>query len=162
MKIHAEFEERENKARIATQEQILRLKEEAIHRQRWLNLLTGALAVLFIALALILARINKDKQKTNHLLEQKVKERTQSLEATLAALQRSHSELEEFIVKTSRDIQSPMVTMRGLSNIMLADSDDPQTTRENVKQLERIITSLAELQYRLTELNDENHSKKRL
>jgi len=162
MKIHAEFEERENKARIAAQEQILRLKEEAIHRQRWLNLLTGALAVLFIALALILARVNKDKQKTNHLLEQKVKERTQSLEATLAALQRSHSELEEFIVKTSRDIQSPMVTMRGLSNIMLADSDDPQTTRENVKQLERIITSLAELQYRLTELNDENHSKKRL
>jgi len=50
--------------------------------------------------------------------------------------------------------------MRGLSNIMMADSDDPQTTRENVKHLERIITSLAELQCRLTELNEENHSKK--
>ncbi len=160
LKIHAEYEERENRARIIAQEQILKLKQEAINRQSRLNLLMGAIAVLCIALALILVRINRDKQKVNHLLEQKVKERTQSLEASLTALQRSHSELEEFIVKTSRDINSPMVTMRGLSNIMLADSDNPQTTRENVKQLERIINSLAELQYRLTELNEENHGKK--
>jgi hypothetical protein len=76
------------------------------------------------------------------------------------ALQQSHTGLEEFILKTCKDIQSPVVTMRGLSNIMMADSDDPQTTRENVKHLERIITSLAELQCRLTELNEENHSKK--
>jgi tetratricopeptide (TPR) repeat protein len=160
MRIQTEFEERENKAKIAAQSQILKLNEEAIDRQGSLNILMGTVAVLFIALVLILVRINRDKQKINSLLEQKVRERTQSLECSLVALQQSHTGLEEFILKTCKDIQSPVVTMRGLSNIMMADSDDPQTTRENVKHLERIITSLAELQCRLTELNEENHSKK--
>jgi tetratricopeptide (TPR) repeat protein len=154
MEIHAEFEERENKAKIAAHVQILELKEEAIRRQGLLNLLTGAVAVLFIALAMILVKVNRDKQRVNRLLEQKVKERTQSLEVSLAALQRSHSELGEFIVKTSEEIQRPVITMKGLSNVMLADSDDPQTTRANVKQLEQIISNLAELQKRLAILNE--------
>jgi hypothetical protein len=99
-------------------------------------------------------KVNRDKQRVNRLLEQKVKERTQSLEVSLAALQRSHSELGEFIVKTSEEIQRPVITMKGLSNVMLADSDDHQTTRANVKQLEQIISNLAELQKRLAILNE--------
>jgi tetratricopeptide (TPR) repeat protein len=80
MTAEAEFKERENKARIETQSQIISLNKGIILRQKRLNILAALLAAVTFTFAVFVFINSKRKQHLNKLLEQKVRERTQALE----------------------------------------------------------------------------------
>src|SRR5688572_19806781 len=80
MKAEAEYQERENRSRIESQNKILALNKEVIYRQKIANASVGAIAVLVIILSVILAKNNRHKQLINRLLDERVKERTRELE----------------------------------------------------------------------------------
>jgi hypothetical protein len=80
MTAEAEFKERENKARIETQSQIISLNKGIILRQKRLNIMAALLAAMTFTFAVFVFINFKKKQHLNKLLEQKVRERTQALE----------------------------------------------------------------------------------
>ena len=73
MKIEAEHLEKENKAKIESQAKILALNEEVILRQKYLNVVIGLVALLLVALATVLVKINNQTRRLNQLLDKKVK-----------------------------------------------------------------------------------------
>jgi signal transduction protein with GAF and PtsI domain len=79
MKIEADHVEKESKAKIKSQTKILELHKQLISRQAYLNVFIGVVAALLIALAIVLVKINKHKQRLNLLLDSWVKERTEDL-----------------------------------------------------------------------------------
>lgn len=145
-KIQTQFEEREN---IAT----IKLKEEALIRQRNLNLAVGVIAVLAGLLVFVLYRsnvitrkVNSDLsdakaiietqnlrlQNINRELDGKVKEKTadllkanDELDKANKSLSRVNEELDNFIYKTSHDIRGPLASLKGICSVALMDVKDP-------------------------------------
>jgi signal transduction histidine kinase len=145
-KIQTNFEEREN---IAT----IKLKDEAIVRQRNLNLSLGLIAVLIGLLGFVLYRSNVVTRRVNSALSDakgiietqnlrlqninreldgKVKEKTADLLRTNAeldtanqSLSRVNDELDNFIYKTSHDIRGPLASLKGICSVALMDVKDP-------------------------------------
>lgn len=145
-KIQTNFEEREN---IAT----IKLKEEALIRQRNLNFTIGMVAVLIGLLGFVLYRSNvvtrrvntalSDAksiietqnlrlQNINRELDNKVKEKTADLLRTNDELDRANKslshvndELDNFIYKTSHDIRGPLASLKGICSVALMDVKDP-------------------------------------
>ncbi len=64
MKLEAEHLEKENKARIDSQNKILELNEEVIFRQKFLNIFIGVIAILLVALAILLVKSNRAETKS--------------------------------------------------------------------------------------------------
>ena len=145
-KIQTNFEEREN---IAT----IKLKEEALIRQRNLNLTIGIIAVLIGLLGFVLYRSNvvtrrvntalSDAksiietqnlrlQNINRELDTKVKEKTadllranDELDRANKSLSHVNDELDNFIYKTSHDIRGPLASLKGICSVALMDVKDP-------------------------------------
>ena len=117
MKIEAEHLEKENKAKIESQNKILALNEEVIIRQKYLNVFVGLVTLLLVALAIVLIRSNRQKQKINQLLDKKVRERTQELEFNQNVLQRACEERDVLIDKTAADIRRSLATIKGLCGL---------------------------------------------
>ena len=122
MKIEAEYLEKENKAKIESQAKILALNEEVILRQRYLNVVIGLVALLLVALATVLVKINNQTRRLNQLLDKKVKERTQELELNRDVLLRACNERDIIISKAASDIRSSFVTIKGLCHLGLKDN----------------------------------------
>ena len=125
MKIEAEYLEKENKAKIESQNKILALNEEVIFRQKYLNLFIALFALLLIVLTTVLFKSNRQKQKMNWLLDKKVRERTIEIESNCDALQRAYEERDLVLEKTSIDINISLATVKGLCSTGLKDVDDP-------------------------------------
>lgn len=145
-KIQTNFEEREN---IAT----IKLKDEAIIRQRNLNLSLGIIAVLIGLLGFVLYRSNVVTRRVNSALSDakgiietqnlrlqninreldgKVKEKTADLlranaelDTANQSLSRVNDELDNFIYKTSHDIRGPLASLKGICSVALMDVKDP-------------------------------------
>ncbi len=145
-KIQTNFEEREN---IAT----IKLKEEALVRQRNLNISIGVIAVLAGLLGFVLYRSNAVTRKVNSALSDakgiieiqnlrlqninreldgKVKEKTVNLEKAVEDLDKANKslsqvngELDNFIYKTSHDIRGPLASLKGICSVALLDVKDP-------------------------------------
>ena len=145
-KIQTNFEEREN---IAT----IKLKDEAIVRQRNLNLALGIIAVLIGLLGFVLYRSNVVTRRVNSALSDakgvietqnlrlqninreldgKVKEKTADLlkantelDTANQSLSRVNDELDNFIYKTSHDIRGPLASLKGICSVALMDVKDP-------------------------------------
>ena len=145
-KIQTNFEERENIATIA-------LKEDALVRQRNLNLSLGLIAVLIGLLGFVLYRSNVVTRKVNSALSDaksvietqnlrlqninreldgKVKEKTadllkanSELDTANQSLSRVNDELDNFIYKTSHDIRGPLASLKGICSVALMDVKDP-------------------------------------
>ena len=145
-KIQTNFEEREN---IAT----IRLKEEALRRQRNLNIAIGVIAMLAALLGFVLyrsnvvtRRVNSELseakaviekqnlrlQNINRELDGKVKEKTadllkanEDLDKANKSLSRVNDELDNFIYKTSHDIRGPLASLKGICSVALMDVKDP-------------------------------------
>ncbi len=126
MKVEAEHLEKENKAKIAFQNIVLDLNKEVILRQRFLNVFIGIIAILLIVLTLVLLKSNRQKRMVNHLLDEKVKERTRDLELNRDALQRACEARDALLHKTSSDINNSLATLKGLYMVGLKDVDDPR------------------------------------
>ncbi len=114
MKAESEFVERESKARIDTQNKILKLNNEIIFRQQIANISFGLVALFGIILAAMFARRNKAKQLANRLLDQKVVERTQELRSNQELIQRKLEEKSILVHKTTSELHSLIATTKGL------------------------------------------------
>lgn len=145
-KIQTQFEEREN---IAT----IQLKEDALRRQRNLNIAIGVIAMLAALLGFVLyrsnmvmRRVNSELsdaknvienqnlrlQNINRELDARVKEKTAELLKTNDELDRANKslsqvndELDNFIYKTSHDIRGPLASLKGICSVALMDVKDP-------------------------------------
>lgn len=137
--VQTKFEERENIATIAS-------KEEALERQRRLNIAIVIIAVLAALLIFVLFRSNQIKKRVNTALteakstienqnkqltslnrnlEKMVDARTVELQVANEALKRVNDELDNFIYKTSHDIRGPLASLKGMCNVAIMDVKDP-------------------------------------
>lgn len=144
--IQTNFEERDN---INT----IRLKSEALERQRNLNIAIGIIAILAGLLGFVLYRgytttrrvnsqlseakgvitiQNQRLQNINRELDGKVKEKTaellkanEELDKTNKTLSQVNDELDNFIYKTSHDIRGPLASLKGICSVALMDVQDP-------------------------------------
>ena len=123
MKAEAGYVEKQNQAKIESQNQIMALNNEVIRRQQIVNIFFGAVVVLVIMLAIVLARSNKQKHLINKLLDQKVRERTHELILNRDALQRAWLERDALMHKASSDIKRSVATIKGLVFLGLKDVD---------------------------------------
>ncbi|HEU5292836.1 MAG TPA: tetratricopeptide repeat-containing sensor histidine kinase [Cyclobacteriaceae bacterium] len=168
-KIQTNFEEREN---IAT----IKLKEEALVRQRNLNFALGTIAALIGLLGFVLYRSNVVTRKVNTALSDakgiietqnlrlqninreldgKVKEKTADLlkantelDTANQSLSRVNDELDNFIYKTSHDIRGPLASLKGICSVALMDVKDPLA----LDYLEKLDVSSGRLNVILTRL----------
>jgi signal transduction histidine kinase len=145
-KIQTQFEERENLATI-------QLKEDALKRQRNLNIAIGVIAMLAALLGFVLyrsnavmRRVNSELtdaksvienqnlrlQNINRELDARVKEKTSELlkmndelDRANKSLSQVNDELDNFIYKTSHDIRGPLASLKGICSVALMDVKDP-------------------------------------
>lgn len=125
MRIEAEYLERENNARIASQNQMLVLKEDVIGRQNMLNILISCIAIGLVILAIILFRSNKQRKVMNQILDLKVSERTKSLELNRNELLKACEERDLLLEKAAQNIRSALATINGICGIGMKDMSDP-------------------------------------
>lgn len=145
-KIQTNFEEREN---IAT----IQLKEDALRRQRNLNIAIAVIAMLAALLGFVLYRSNMVMRRVNNELsdaktvienqnlrlqninrelDTRVKEKTaellkanDELDRANKSLSQVNDELDNFIYKTSHDIRGPLASLKGICSVALMDVKDP-------------------------------------
>jgi signal transduction histidine kinase len=155
-KIQTNFEERVNIATIAD-------REEALARQRTLNISLGIIAVLIGLLGFVLYRSNVVTRRVNSALSDakgiietqnlrlqninreldgKVKEKTADLlkanaelDTANQSLSRVNDELDNFIYKTSHDIRGPLASLKGICSVALMDVKD-QLALDYLKKLD--------------------------
>lgn len=171
-----QFEERENLRTIE-------LKDEALARQRMLNLAIGTIAFLAALLVFVLyhsnkvrrrvnARLsitntklgeanatieaqNKQLQSYNDKLEAEVKKATADLLVANTSLEKVNKELDNFIYKTSHDIRGPLASLKGMCNVALMDVKD-QLALGYLQKLDETATKLNRILTRLLIINQIN------
>lgn len=177
-RIQTEFEERENLKTIASKNQILRLQEDIIARQKSEYAFIITITFLVMGLALVMYRANQSQRKTNQqlaqaketiqhqnallsntnqMLESEVQERTKELFQTNESLIKVNEEMDNFIYKTSHDIRGPLASLKGMCNVAMLDVKDDLA----LTYLQKLDTSAAKLNAilsRLLIINQINHS----
>ncbi|MBX2962476.1 MAG: tetratricopeptide repeat-containing sensor histidine kinase [Cyclobacteriaceae bacterium] len=166
-----QIEERENIKTIA-------LKEEALARQRMLNLAIGTIAVLAALLVFVLYQSNKVKRRVNaklsdanaiiaeqhkklqthaDLLQEAVNKATADLLVANQSLDRVNKELDNFIYKTSHDIRGPLASLKGMCNVALIDVKD-ELALDYLRKLDLTATKLNRILTRLLIINQINNA----
>lgn len=124
MTARLEFEEHENEMMIASQAQIISLKEEVIQRQAWLIAAAVSTGILLIGFVVLLYRLASYQRKISRDLDRKVSERTKELlerENELILTVREQYMLMDMI---SGRVRASIATFRGLWNVKAAESKD--------------------------------------
>jgi hypothetical protein len=119
--IEVNYVEKENQAKIASQKQVIRLKEEVIRRQDFLNWSVSAIATMAVVLAIVLFKITRQKKMINELLEVRVRERTREFERNRNELIRACSQRDWLIDKTAQSIRSSLASIDGICTVGLKD-----------------------------------------
>lgn len=114
MKVEAEYQERENKAKITSQNYLLVLKEQVIANQNLLNVAVFSMVIVLVVLAVILFRSNRQRKAINRLLELKVKERTKTLEMDQAELIKACKERDLLLERTVEQVRTSVVSINGI------------------------------------------------
>jgi tetratricopeptide (TPR) repeat protein len=154
MRIEADYLERENQAKIVSQNQVILLNEEAIKRQNFLNISISGIAIVLVVLAIVLFKNNKQKRMINELLELRVRERTRELEVNRNELIRACSERDLLIDKTAQSIQSSLASIKGICQVGLKDISEPgarlyiQKVEETSDSLSNSLNALLHIQRR--------------
>lgn len=152
MKIEADNMEKANQAKLASQNQILLLKEEAISRQIIVNVLVSLVAIISIVLLAIVFKNIRKKKMMNQLLELRVNERTKELELNRNELQRAFSERDLIIEKTAQSIRSSLASIKGICEVGLKDVSEPgarlyiQKIEETSDSLSNSLIALSQIQ----------------
>lgn len=123
-KVQTDFEERENIKTIAEKNEVLKLKEEIIARQKQQYVFVIAITLLILSLAVALMWAGKLQRKANRLLADSRANLAKKVEERTAELLRVNIELDNFIYKTSHDIRGPLATFKGLCMVALFDIKD--------------------------------------
>lgn len=113
---------------------------EISERVQQLYLFTFTILMSTILVAL-LYKNNNLRKRINQKLDSKVKERTENLFTANEALTDSRAELDNFIYRTSHDIQGPLTTLQGLCDIGLMEVKD----KTGVEYLTRLSDTAYEL-----------------
>lgn len=142
MKMESAYQTRESQAQLASQKQILILKEDSIRTQRKLNITISLVALCLVVIAITLFRSNSQRKSINVLLELKVKERTKELEQNRNELLRSINERDVLIEKTAQDIRSSLATIKGICAIGQNDITDA-TALEYIRQVDHTSNGLS-------------------
>ena len=124
-KVQTDYEERENIKTIAEKDDVLRLKEEVIRRQRQQAVFIFAITLLILGLAVALFWAGKLQRKANRLLADSRANLAKKVDERTAELLHANKELDHFIYKTSHDIRGPLATFKGLCVIARSDIKDP-------------------------------------
>ena len=124
-KVQTDYEERENIKTIAEKNEVLKLKEEIIVRQKQQYVFVFAITLLILSLAVALMWAGKLQRKANRLLADSRANLARKVEERTAELLRVNIELDNFIYKTSHDIRGPLATFKGLCMVALIDIKDP-------------------------------------
>jgi hypothetical protein len=148
MKIEARHIEAENQAKIEAQNQILELKEQAIHRQKILNIVIVLFGLVGVAFIIVLFKRYRQKKIINELLNARVTSRTKELEANRNELMRHNEERDILIARTTQDIRSSLATLKGICSIGLKDISD-ENARDYLFKIEEISNSLSNALYSL-------------
>lgn len=85
--IQSDYLERDRNAKIVSQTRMLDLKNEMIARQKWLNILMGAIPLLLLVLVYVLYRRNQQSKNINLLLNERITERMKELNASCEIVQ---------------------------------------------------------------------------
>lgn len=153
MALQAEYDQKENKAKLESQNKLLALNKDVINRQRWLNILAITTVLLLLALASALFKNNRQKKKTNLLLEQKVRERTKALEEIHQLVERSYIEQTNLLLKVYSDIKGPLTTMKGLCSLALPELSDKPSAKQYMLQLGTTTEQLSNIVNRLSQFH---------
>ncbi|HZY78970.1 MAG TPA: tetratricopeptide repeat protein [Cyclobacteriaceae bacterium] len=129
-----DFYEKENTKTIATQSELLILKEQAIRHALILNIVLWTCASLLVAIALLLYRRNREKKHIALELEQKVHERTAALRDSVERLQRSELERNFLLDGITARLKANLATFNGLSLIAATYNGVPIDFAENIEK----------------------------
>ena len=125
MKTESEFLERENKAKIDAQNEIIVLKEEVIRRQANINILIGLAGGMAVAFLVLLYRNYKKNKDHNIVLDQKIRERTQELEVSRNKLLTTLRQTELTFRRGSNVMNERINTLKGLCFTARREVSDP-------------------------------------
>ncbi|UII29937.1 tetratricopeptide repeat-containing sensor histidine kinase [Fulvivirga ulvae] len=169
--IQINYQERENLETIS-------LQKSEISRRTTLLILSIIIIFLAVVILVILFRNNQLRRKVNRklyeaneaiekqnleltnmntVLEERVRERTQELNESNAALLKSNNELDNFIYKTSHDIRGPLATLQGVCNVALIDIEDKKSI-DYFSKLSKTAERLNEILSKLLVINQINNS----
>ncbi|MBT1699343.1 tetratricopeptide repeat protein [Fulvivirgaceae bacterium PWU4] len=133
MKVETEYLERENNAKIASQAQILHLKEAVINRQQLLIVFACCMTVMLALLAVLLIRSNRRKKAINKILDERVRDRTRQLEQKQEALLHAHRENKILVERASYNMRSSLASIKGLCTTGVHDLGDPNARQYMVQ-----------------------------
>lgn len=177
-RIQSDYEERENLKTIASKNQVLKLQEDIIARQKSEYAFIITITFLVMGLALVMYRANQSQRKTNQqlaqaketiqhqnellsntnqMLESEVQERTKELFQSNESLTKVNEEMDNFIYKTSHDIRGPLATLKGMCNVAMVDVKD-ELALTYLKKLDTSAAKLNAILSRLLIINQINHS----
>lgn len=117
-----EFEQRENKAKLESQSEMILLHEQSINRQKTINYLAGIATVLLLFLLIVLYVNNRTKKSEGSELEAKVKERTRELEDSYEFLHKTYTEQRHRVAGVIDDVKGAMSTFDGLCILLMQDT----------------------------------------
>jgi hypothetical protein len=143
MKIESHFLERENEQKLAEQAEIMILKEQIIGRQYLLNVVTGLLAMTCILFVAFLFKNYRRNKELNHLLDNKIRERTLELEANKNELANSLRLRDLLVQNAFLDISHVSTTIGGLCYTGIRDVSDP-AAQIYFGQIDKLNAQLAE------------------
>jgi tetratricopeptide (TPR) repeat protein len=132
MRVQADYLERENKEKIASQQEALNLKDEIIVRQRLLSILVVISSLLLIFLVYVLYKNNKQRKIANQLLDQKVMERTEELESSYRRLRRRVEAADQTNKKTLTEVKSAVATIKKLRSLTLTKEIDSENIQRHL------------------------------
>ena len=113
------------KVTIDTQKELLTLKENAIAQQRVITIISVVLLVLLVLVALMLWYAIRTKGRINHILNNRVKERTRELNLRNDELNRLALEQSTILEKLNQQVRAFTVTLSGLMHVAEKDVQDP-------------------------------------
>lgn len=141
MNIESQYLESENRAKIAEQAQIIQLNQEVMKRQRQLNVLYAAVALLTSVIVVFLYRNYRKKRVLNAFLRKKVYERTRELEDSRRDLEKKAWQQEHVLYRVSSGVSGRLATMKGLCITAQQEIMDP-VARRYVDRIEEASSKL--------------------
>lgn len=145
--IQIENAEKANKLKIESQALLLAANEATMQGQQFVNLLSGAVSILMIGLALMGLRFARLQKSISKVLDGKVDERTRELRTNEHQLLKVISEQDAIMETIQRQIRSTMATMSGLAHLTELENGsslDPVKRVEFVTQEIQLIALMVE------------------
>jgi PAS domain S-box-containing protein len=107
-------------------------------------------------------KAEEELNQLNALLELKVKERTNELSQTILELQRTNSDLDNFIYTASHDLKAPVSNIEGLIETLKAALQEHQIFIEEIETITEMISdSVKRFQATIRDLTEINQSQRR-